>query len=200
MQYPYFTLLEIITVILALFIGVVIFYFLVKRWQGNNFLTALKAFVLYMVGSIIVYLIYPFPLLSKVLNSGLASFLDFLVYGIILFFIFYFITKKTLSINWKKALICFLLVVIVALPALSFFRIKIVTQITPSIPIVAEERMELEAELMTYFEEYGVSGFLLSPFVPSPPLPLALKLAGGLERATLSWPSDYFQAIGVAGR
>lgn len=85
----------------------------------------------------------------------------------------------------------------VIFPLLSSLRTGVVIQATRIIPIVAEERMKLDAEIMAYFEEYGISGFLLHPLVPLPPLPLALKIIGGLERAILSWPRDYFYEIAV---
>ncbi len=197
MQYPYFTFLEIITVVLTLLAGLTVFHFLVKRQQGNNFLTALKAFVLYMLGSIFVYLIYPFPLLARFLGGNLAKFLDFLIYSVILFLIFYLVTKKILLINWKRALILFLLLVMVTLPALSFLRTGVIFQATRIIPIIAEERTQLEAGIMEYFEEHGIGGLFLDPFVSSPSLPFALKMVGEIERATLSWPINYFRAIAI---
>ena len=191
MQYPYFTFLEIITIILVLLTGIVIFHFLVKKWQGNKFLTTLKFFTLYILGSVFIYLIYPFPLLAKFLDGNLVKLLDFLIYSIVLFFIFYFIARKILLINWKKSLACFLLIVIILFPMLSFFRTRLVTQVAVIIPAFAEERMRLDDETDEYFKEYGISSFLSEQSIPSPPIPLALRAVGELEKAMLSWPSDF---------
>ena len=66
MQYPYLILLETITVFLTLFVGIIIFYFLTKKWQEIKFMAALKAVVFYEVGSFLIYLIYPFPFLCAI--------------------------------------------------------------------------------------------------------------------------------------
>ena len=197
MQYPYFTFLEIITIILVLLTGIVIFHFLVKKWQGNKFLTTLKFFTLYILGSVFIYLIYPFPLLAKFLDGNLVKLLDFLIYSIVLFFIFYFIARKILLINWKKSLACFLLIVIILFPMLSFFRTRLVTQVAVIIPAFAEERMRLDDETDEYFKEYGISSFLSEQSIPSPPIPLALRAVGELEKATLSWPSDFGRILTI---
>jgi len=195
MQYPYLTLLEIVTVLLTLLIGLVIFYFLVKRWRETKFLTALKAVALYELGSLLIYLIYPFPLLSRISNVSVLKILDVLIFGVILFFIFYFITKKILLISWKKSLISFLLVIVIVFPLLDSFRIIFAEKIV-NFSVFAEESAKMEAEMKAYFEEYGFFGGLLyAPLIPPPPVPLAFKVIGTIEKATLSWPGNYLREI-----
>lgn len=186
MQYPYLALLGIITILLTLSIGVVFFYFLLKRWQETKFLTVLKALALYELGSILIYLVYPFPFSSGILKFGLSGILNILIFGVIVFFAFYFISKKILSINWKKSLACFLLVVVIGLPFLDYFRILFVKKIS-NFSIFAKENAKMEAEMRAYFEQYGF-GVFISPIVPPPPEPL--KAIEIIERATLSWPID----------
>lgn len=194
MQYPYLTLLEIITIFLTLLIGMVIFYFLVKRWQETKFLTVFKAFALYELGSLLFYLIYPFPLLSKISNISLFKIFDVLIFGIILFFIFYFIMKKILSISWKKSLVVFLLVIVILFPLLDFLRIVFVQKIW-NLSVFAEESAKMKAEMEAYFEKYGFGGFLYAPLIPPPPEPITFKVIGIVEKATLSWPSVRIREI-----
>lgn len=189
MQYPYLTLLEITTVLLTLLIGMTIFYFLVKRWQETKFLTVLKAITLYESGSLLFYLIYPFPLLYRISNVSLFKILDVLIFGVVLFFIFYFIMKKILSISWKRSLVVFLLVIVILFPFLDFFRIVFVQKIC-NLSVFAEESAKMRAEMEAYFEKYGFGGFLYAPLIPPPPEPIAFKVIGTIEKATLSWPAD----------
>jgi len=194
MQYPYLTLLEIITVLLTLFVGIIIFYFLLRRWRETKFLTAVKAIALYELGSLLIYLIYPFPLLSRISNVSVLKILDMLIFGIILFFVFYFVMKKILAISWKKSLIAFLLIIVIAFPFLDFFRIVFVQKIM-NYSVFAEESARMEAEMEVYFKEYGFGGFLYAPLIPSPPVPMAFKVIGTIENATLSWPSNRLREI-----
>lgn len=194
MQYPYLTLLEVISVLLTLLIGIAIFYFLVKRWRETKFLTVLKAVVLYELGSLLIYLIYPFPLLFRISNVSVLKILDVLIFGTILFFAFYFITKKTLLMSWKKSLISFLLVIVMVFPFLDSFRIVFVQKVM-NFSVFAEENAKMEAEMEAYFEEYGFVGFLYVPLIPSPPIPITFKVIGIIEKAILSWPRDCLREI-----
>jgi len=186
MQYPYLTLLEIITVLLTLLIGIVIFYFLVKRWQKIKFLTVLKTVFLYELGSLFIYLIYPFPLLSRISNVSVLKILDVLIFGIILFFVFYFITKKILLINWKKTLILFLLVIIILFPFLDYFRTMLVEKIK-TFSVFVEERSEIE-------KYYGIFSPYFSFDFNTPEI-LFFRLITKIKEATLSWPSYRFRKI-----
>jgi len=49
----------------------------IKRWQKPKFSVALKVFVFYELASLLFCLIYPFPLLSRLINIGFFKFLDF---------------------------------------------------------------------------------------------------------------------------
>jgi hypothetical protein len=102
--------------------------------------------------------------------------------------------KKILSTSWKKSLITFLLVIVIIFPSLDFFRVVSVRKIT-NLSVFAEESAKMEAEMKSYFEKYGFGGFLYAPFIPSPPEPLAFKVTGTVEKATLSWPGDYIIEI-----
>jgi hypothetical protein len=197
MQYPFLTLLEIITIFLTLFVGVVIFYFLIRKRQETKFLTALKAFALYEIASLVLYLIYPSSFLSGILRNNISKILDFLIFGIILFFVFHFVMKKILSISWKKSLIAFLLVIVIALPFLDFFKVVMVRNIS-NFSVFAKESAKMEAEMKLYLEEYGFGGFLYAPLTPSPPETLAFKITGAIEKATLSWPGNYLREILLA--
>jgi hypothetical protein len=199
MQYPYLTLLEIITLFLTLFVGTIIFYFLIRKRQETKFLTVLKAIALYELASIIVYLIYPSSLLSGILHNNVSKILNFLILSIVLFFVFHFVMKKFLSTSWKKSLITFLLVIMIIFPFLDFFRVVIVQKIS-NLSVFAEERAKMEAEMKAYFEKYGFGGFLYAPLIPSPPEPLVFKVTGTIEKATLSWPGDRIREILLTGQ
>ena len=194
MQYPYLTLLEIISIFLTLFVGTIIFYFLIRKRQETKFLTALKAIALYELASLLLYLIYPSSFLSRILHNNISKILDLLIFGIVLFFVFHFVMKKILSIGWKKSLITFLLVIIIIFPILDFFRVVLVRNIS-NLSVFAEESTKMEAEMKAYFDKYGLGGFLYAPLIPSPPEPLAFKVTGTIEKATLSWSGDRIREI-----
>ena len=189
MQYPYLILLEIISILLTLLMGITIFYFLVKKWKETKFLTVLKTIALYELASLLIYLIYPFPLLFRISNVSVSKILDVLIFGTILFFIFYFITKKTLLISWKKSLIFFLLVIVIVYPILDSLRIVFVQKVM-NFSVFAEENAKMEAEMEAYYEEYGFLGFLFVPLTPSPPIPIIFNVIGTVEKGILSWPRN----------
>jgi len=196
MQYPFLTLLEIITVLLTLLIGMTIFYFLVKRWRRETkFLTVLKAITLYQLGSLLIYLIYPFSLFHRILYLGGLKIIRMLIFSVILFFIFYFILKKVLLMDWKKSLLSFLLIILIIFPLLDFFRIIIVQKLW-NFSVFAKESVKLKAEMEAYFEKHGFFGFLYyPPVIPLSSLPLGLKVIGVVKGATLSWPIDQIREI-----
>ena len=179
MQYPYLTLLEIITIFLTLLIGAVIFYLLVKRGRMVKFATVLKSLGLYFLGALIFYLIYPFAFLSRIFNIGLLGILDILIFGAVLFFIFYFIMRRFFLMGWKKSLVFFLLLIIIILPFLNFFRMVILGEII-NLGVFAEES---EAA----FEEWMRHGIQ----------PTSFKISQTIGRATLYWLSDYFREIAI---
>jgi len=186
MQYPYLTSLEIFSFLLILFIGILVFYFLIKRWQKTNFLTVLKAIVLYELGSFLLYLIYPFSLLSRTFGNSIFKILNLLLFVIISFFIFYFVMKKVLLMNWKKSLIIFILVILILFPFLDFFRVSLEMKII-NLPIFAKENLEIEKQMKSCMQNLF---FCLSTGFYEP---LPLKIIGKIESGTISWPSNYLR-------
>lgn len=186
MQYPYFTSLEIVSFLLILFIGITVFYFLIKRWQETKFLMVFKAIVLYELGSLLLYLIYPFSFLSRIFDNSIFKILNLLFFAIISFVIFYFVTKKTLSMNWKKSLASFILVILILFPFLDFFRVSLEMKII-NLPIFAKESLEMEKEMKDCMQN---PFFCLSiGFYES----LPLKIIEKIESGTISWPSNYLR-------
>jgi len=184
MSYPYITLLETTFFFLTLFIGMIILYFIIKRWQKPKFLTVLKAFILYELASLLFYLIYPFPLFSRLLNIGFFKILDLLTVCIILFFIFYFIMKRYLAINLKKSLIAFVLVFVVAFAFLDFSRILLEKQIL-NLPVFAKENLQMQKQMAIYIQNTLISAEF--------PEPLSLKIIGKIESGTLTWLGTFIR-------
>lgn len=178
MLYPYFTLFEIITFLLALFIGAIIFYLVIKRWQKPKFSVALKVFVFYELVSLLFCLIYPFPLLSRLINIGFFKILDLLIVCTILFFIFYFLLKRYFTMDLKKSLITFLLVIMVAFAFLEFFRTLLEKQAL-NLPIFENENLQMQKQMEIYMQNVLIS----TKF----PEPLSLKIIGKIESGTLTW-------------
>ncbi|EKE14052.1 MAG: hypothetical protein ACD_12C00692G0001 [uncultured bacterium] len=184
MQYPYFILLEIVTVFLTLFIGIIIFYSLIKRWQKIKFSTVFKAIFLYESGSLLFYLIYPFSQLSRIFNNNIFKILNLLLFSIILFFIFYFIMRKIISITWKKSLIAFLLMILIIFPFLNSFR-KIFVWKIYNLPIFTKEKLEMEKQVKEYFFSF----FYLNEFS----IPVSFKIVGKIGSGTIGCPGDYLE-------
>ncbi len=182
MQYPYLIFIEVITVIVTLFIGIIIFCFLVRLFnKAAKFSMILKGIVLYELSSFILYLIYLPPLLCRIFNNYelKLKILDLLLFSNILFFTFYFIMKKMVLISWKKSLIIFFIVIFVLFPTLSFCRTTILLKIT-TLPVFSREISQMVNQL----EEHGFAY-----------QPLPLKIIGKIESSMLSWPSEYIREI-----
>ena len=137
MQFPYLFFLGIAKLFLSLFVGVTLFYYLVKKWRKIKYSAALKIIVLYELCSFLLYLIYPFSFFSKIFNNNSFKILDILLFGTVLFFIFYLITKKIIALNWEKALMAFFLIILILFPFLDFVGILLGGKII-SLPIFAE--------------------------------------------------------------
>jgi len=184
MQYPYLTSLEIVSFLLILFIGIIVFYFLIKKWRETKFLMALKAIILYELGSFLLYLIYPFSLLSRTFDNSIFKILNLLLFVIISFFIFCFVMKKILLINWKKSLVFFILVILILFPFLNFFQISLEKKII-NLPIFAKENLEIEKQMKAYMQNlfFGLSTGFYEP--------LPLKIIGKIESGTIFWPGNY---------
>ena len=188
MTYPYITLLEISTILLTLFIGIEIFCLIVKKWQRAKFLTAFKAIVLYELASLLLYFIH--PLFVYLINPWALlyfSSIEALIYGIISFFVFYFIMKKVILMNWKKSLITFLLTIIIIFPFLDYLRVEFIT-----IPIFTRVNKQVGTLMKVY---HGFGEFIYAPPAASLSKPNIFFQIGEVENATLSWPSDFIKGI-----
>ena len=145
MQYPLLISLETISLLATLFFGMLLFYLLVKKWQEKSFKQCLGAFILYELASFLIYLVLSkFVVTSKIVSA--------LIFAIVLFSIFYILTKKLLSLSWKKSFIAFLLVILITLPAIDFFILKLKVEII-KLPIFAKENIKMQNEIIEYFKE-----------------------------------------------
>ncbi|MDP3990889.1 MAG: hypothetical protein Q8P63_01165 [Candidatus Nealsonbacteria bacterium] len=184
MQYPYLISLETITLLLALFIGTPILYFLIRLFNKTiKFLTVLKAILLYEFCATLFYSIFSetFSLHTYPRIYFYLKILEFLAFGIILFFTFYFITKKRFLIGWKKSLILFLLMVVLLFPALDFLRFSFASKIQKS-QIFIEELSDLKSKTKAGIDIYE---------------PSSLKILAKIEGGTLSWFIHYMREIAI---
>ena len=188
MQYPYLTLLETIIFVSALFIGIVILYFLLRIFNKKiKFLAVLKAILFYELFAIIVYSIYPvstFPFLQYLV-------LNLLILGAILFLIFYFITKKSFQIKWWESLVVFLLMVLIIFPFLGFSGTYLEEKIT-NFSVFSEEMIKFENQIDQAVKERGIVGAMLS-FEQY--MPLSMKILGKIEGGIFSWATDAVRNI-----
>ena len=193
MQYPYLTLLEAITLISALFIGIVILYFLVRIFNKTiKFLTVLKVILFYELFAIIAYSIYPTSTFSPLQYSVLKL----LILGPILFLIFYFITRRHFQIKWWKSLVVFLLMVLIIFPFLDFSRIYLEMKIM-NFSVFAKENTRLENQTDQAIKEKGFMGYMFSI---EQHMPLSMKILGKIEGGVFSWASNAIRNIAVTSR
>jgi len=185
MELPYLTFLETSTTLLALFLGIVIFYGLVKVFNKTvKFLTVLKFVLLYEICAVLIYsIIYPDPHLLQSLKFSIIKLLSL---SIILFLLFYFVTRKHFLIGWKKSLAIFLLMTFIVFPLISYFKLKIEVKLI-ELPIFAKET----AKINEYFQKIGAFRyFSKSKIFPPPPGELQFKILERIEGALFSWPID----------
>jgi hypothetical protein len=192
MQYPFLSFLEVISLFITLCLAAVIFYFSVRKKKEIKFLTATKAFVLYELASFVVYLFYPKNWFHYIFNYRILLILDLIIYGLILFAIFYFINRKLLLINWKKSLVLFALLVLVVFPVLSYCRQTFELQIM-KLPPFANESAKLDAEI----SKIGLGGFVQRAFDNNLPGPAVSKVTNIIEKATLDWSSDRIRTMAL---
>ena len=184
MQYPYLTILEIVTQFLIFFLGTVIIYFLLRIFNKTiNFLTVLKAILFYEVFAVTAYVIYP----TSIFSSLQDSVLKLLILGIVLFSIFYFIAKKFFQIKWWKSLVVFLLMVVLIFPFLDFSRISLSTRII-NLSIFTEENIRLKKQIQESIEEKG-------PFSIDKDTPLSMRILEKIEGGVFSWTTDALRNI-----
>lgn len=82
-----------------------------------------------------------------------------------------------------------------AFPFLNFFR-AVLTQKVASASIFREETVKMENEARVYFERNGFGGLLYDARLSQPQREQTVfKIAGAIERATLSWPADGIKKI-----
>ena len=188
MQYPYLTFLEAITIVLTLFIGIIIFYFLIKIFNKTvKFLTVLKAILLYELCAIIIYSIYPAPIFP----SLKFLVLKLIILGVVLFLTFYFITRKHFLINWKKSLALFFLISFILFPLLDYFRVNLEFKLM-NLSVFAEENTRLENQINQAIKEKGFIGYMFSV---EQYMPLSTRILGKVEGAIFSWPGDALRQI-----
>ena len=188
MQYPYLTFLEAITIVLTLFIGIIIFYFLIKIFNKTvKFLTVLKAILLYELCAIVAYSIYPAPIFQSLKFSVLML----IILGVVLFLTFYFITRKHFLINWKKSLALFFLISFILFPLLDYFRVNLEFKLM-NLSVFAEENTRLENQIDQAIKEKGFMGYMFSV---EQYMPLSMKILGKIEGAIFSWPGNCLRQI-----
>jgi hypothetical protein len=178
MQYPYLFLLESVILFLTLCLAMIIFYLLAKINQEIRFITALKAFISYQLVAVLIYWAFPFQSLG---NFFVLITVNLLIFGTILFFVFYLITEKLLSFNWGKSLILFLLLTIIIFPFLSFVKTEVTTLII-DFPLFEREIEKMSGEINLSFihDLSGTPSFLF---------------LGTIEQATLSWSVDVIRKL-----
>jgi hypothetical protein len=91
--------------------------------------------------------------------------------------------KKILSMNWKKSLIAFLLVILIIFPFIDFLRVELVLKIS-NFPVFSKEIAEFEVQM----EKFG-------PIFGPSTRPLSLKIIGTIEESMLSWPANYVKNL-----
>ncbi len=192
MQYPYLTFLEAITMILALFIGIVILYFLIRIFNKTiKLLTVLKAILLYELFAIIVYSIYPEPMFS----SLKFLVLKLVVLSTILFLIFYFITRKYFLVDWKKSLVLFFLISFILFPLLDYFRVNLEFKLM-NLSVFAEESSRWGEQIKQEIEGRGGFFFYIFSFFSGKSYePLSFKILGKIEGGMFSWPGNCLRQI-----
>lgn len=76
----------------------------------------------------------------------------------------------------------FLIVILIALPAMDFFILKLKVEII-KLPIFERENTKMRNEIIEYFKE-----------------PEFFKVFNKIERATVSWPADYIKSIMITSK
>ena len=118
MNYPFLTVLNLISTIIFVCFGVFIFGLLLKKWSGIDWEKSFKIIGGYFLVSILIYFIYPYPLLSNLFEIQNLMIVDFIIYSLILFFVFYLIMEKMAGSGLKKSVAIFVLVVMITFPIL----------------------------------------------------------------------------------
>lgn len=165
MQYPYLVFSHLITLIFFLFLGITIVYFFVKVFNKKiKFLTALKAVLFYEVFALMVYF---FPLFA------FPSILGVLMSGLVLFLVFYFLSRKYFKIQWWKSLIVFLLITLIVFPLLSYSKTYLDGRIM-EFSVFKKEIIQLQEDIYSDSKKRGfVAEYLImSSFEHKIPLPL----------------------------
>lgn len=182
MRYPYLTLFEAVAMLLTLFIGIVIIYFLLKIFdKTTKFRTVLKWILLYELAVVIIYAVYPKPIVSPLLFLILK-----IVLAVLLFFTFYFITGKHFLSDWKKSLALFFLITFIIFPALDYFGTSLQMK-AENLPIFAKEISRMENQAQKAIKE---NGLLLYLFNANRYIPLPMKILGQIEESVFSWPAN----------
>ena len=118
MNYPSLTTLNTISVLIFIGVGVFIFNLIMKKWIGVGWKKSFKIMGGYLLASILIYFIYPYPILADFFESQNLMVADFVIYSAVLFLVFYLIMKKLTNVNLKKSLAIFALMMMVVFPVL----------------------------------------------------------------------------------
>jgi uncharacterized membrane protein len=189
MQYPLFTILELITILITLLVGMVAFHLLIKRWQKTIFLSAFRVIALYVIGATILSFLVN-SLISE--NEITKSILSKILFIGSAFTLYYFLIKRNFDLSPKKTILSFFIIIVVALPILGFLRLTLMHQLSET-PLL---RGELERMQSYLWEQAGERGFDSNIYINSVPL----VVLGEIEKATFNWPSEIIIIFLVPGK
>ena len=156
------TLLSITHTLILLLIKVAILYFLIKAFDKKiNISTVCKFILSYELIAFLILSFYSSSLEGKVLyqyggKGNLTVLLSiFILFCLVLFLTFNFLSKKFIALEWKKIIVIFIAINLIA-PVIDFALI-ITTQPIYDMPIFQKEMQEMDRMM----EEKGVIlGFL----------------------------------------
>jgi len=155
-----------------------------------KFLTVLKVILLYEICAIIIYSIYPSP----IFQSLKFSVIKLVILGVVLFLVFYFITRKHFLINWKKSLAVFFLMTFILFPLLDYFRVNLEFKIM-NLSVFGEESSRWSNQINQEIKERGLGGYFFSLFSGKTYEPLSFVVLGKIEGAIFSWPTNTLRQI-----
>ena len=148
MNYPYLTSLNLLGIVIFSIVGSFIFALLIKKWSGEKIKNSIKAIGFYLLASILIYFIYPYPWMSNLSGVQGLIIIDYILYSLLLFLAFYFITKRILNISLKKTIGVFLLVIMIAFPVLGLIN-QTTLNLSENIKLVQQEAKEMREDLMS---------------------------------------------------
>ena len=191
MEYPYLTFLWIMKLILTLFLGTGAVYYLLKLLkQQTKFLIVLKGIVFYEICAVLIHLIFSkFYTTNGFYTGGIVG---FLILAIILFVVFYFITRRYFLINLKKALIVFFVMIFTSSLFLGLFGM--IEPTLWSVPPFVSDRVELDKQIDKIIAERGYGGYFFDPlFFGVQYQPLSFRILTNVETGAFTWFLEYIR-------